>query len=78
MEILEILDVLEDKVESAKNIPIINRAIIDKEDLFKAEKIIVDQICADCLNRGIIKVDSEENFAYAVPRQLLGRYSLKI
>ena len=33
MEILEILDVLEDKVESAKNIPIINRAIIDKEDL---------------------------------------------
>ena len=51
---------------------------IDKEDLFKAEKIIVDQICADCLNRGIIKVDSEENFAYAVPRQLLGRYSLKI
>ena len=51
---------------------------IDKDDLFKAEKIIVDQICADCLNRGIIKVDSEENFAYAVPRQLLGRYSLKI
>ncbi|MGM9551484.1 MAG: ATPase [Clostridia bacterium] len=33
MELLEILDVLEDKVESAKNIPIVNRAIIDKEDL---------------------------------------------
>ena len=33
MEILEILDVLEDKVENAKNIPIINRAVIDKEDL---------------------------------------------
>lgn len=33
MEILEIIDILQEKVESSKNIPILNRALIDKEDL---------------------------------------------
>jgi vacuolar-type H+-ATPase subunit H len=33
MEILEIIDILQEKVESSKNIPILNRAMIDKEDL---------------------------------------------
>jgi len=33
MEILEIIDILQEKVESSKNIPLINRALIDKEDL---------------------------------------------
>lgn len=33
MEIFEIIDILQEKVESAKNIPLLNRALIDKEDL---------------------------------------------
>ena len=33
MEILEIIDILQEKVESAKNIPLLNRALIDKEEL---------------------------------------------
>ncbi|MDO4563277.1 MAG: ATPase [Clostridia bacterium] len=33
MEILQIIDILEDKIEQAKNIPLINRAMIDKEDI---------------------------------------------
>lgn len=33
MEILEIIDILQEKVESAKNLPLVNRALIDKEDL---------------------------------------------
>ncbi len=36
MEILEIIDILQEKVESSKNIPILNRALIDKEDLLAA------------------------------------------
>ncbi len=36
MEILEIIDILQEKVESSKNIPLINRALIDKEDLIAA------------------------------------------
>ena len=51
---------------------------IDTEDLFHAEKEIIDQICTDCLNRGIIKIDSGERFYYSSERKLLGRYSLKI
>ncbi|MDP4134115.1 MAG: ATPase [Bacillota bacterium] len=33
MEILEIIDQLEEKIDKAMNIPIINRSLIDKEDL---------------------------------------------
>ncbi len=33
MEILKIIDLLEDKVEQAKSIPLMNRAMVDKEDL---------------------------------------------
>ena len=50
----------------------------DKEDFFHCEKEIIDQICADCLNRGIIKVDSGEKFCYSYERKLLGRFALKI
>ena len=50
----------------------------DKEDLFHTEKAIIDQICADCQNRGIIKIDSEKSFAYSKERKLLGRFLLKI
>ncbi len=50
----------------------------DKEDLFHAEKAIVDQICADCKNRGIIRIDSKSEFFYSKERKLLGRFSLKI
>lgn len=50
----------------------------DKDDLFHAEKEIIDQICADSLNRGIIKVDSGERFCYSSERKLIGRYVLKI
>ncbi len=33
MEILEIIDKLEEKIDKAMNIPIINRSLMDKEDL---------------------------------------------
>ena len=50
----------------------------DKEDLFHTEKAIIDQICADCKNRGIIRIDSKSEFTYSKERKLLGRFSLKI
>ena len=50
----------------------------DKDDLFHAENAIIDQICADQQNRGIIKIDSEEKFACSKERKLLGRFLLKI
>ena len=33
MEILQIIDILEDKVEQSKTIPLLNRALIDREDI---------------------------------------------
>ncbi len=33
MEILQIIDLLEDKIEQSKTIPLLNRAMIDKEDI---------------------------------------------
>ncbi|MCH5188678.1 MAG: ATPase [Oscillospiraceae bacterium] len=36
MEILKTIDVLEDKIERTKTIPLLNRILIDKEELFKA------------------------------------------
>lgn len=33
MEILQIIDILEDKIEQAKTIPLLNRALIDREDI---------------------------------------------
>lgn len=51
---------------------------LDQENLFNAEKEIVDQVCADCKNRGIIKVDSTDPFAYCSEKKLLGRYTVKI
>lgn len=33
MEILQIIDILEDKIEQSKNIPLLNRALIDREDI---------------------------------------------
>lgn len=33
MEILQTIDILEDKVEHSKNIPLLNRSLMDKEDL---------------------------------------------
>ena len=33
MEILQIIDILEDKIEQSKTIPLLNRSMIDKEDI---------------------------------------------
>lgn len=35
MEILKMIDMLEDKVDHARTIPLLNRILIDKEELFK-------------------------------------------
>lgn len=35
MEILKMIDMLEDKVDHARTIPLVNRILIDKEELFK-------------------------------------------
>ena len=65
MEILEILDVLEDKVESAKNIPIINRAIIDKEDLLASIEDIRLRLPDDLKQARWIKDDRKRILAEA-------------
>ena len=33
MEILKVIDLLEDKVEQSKTIPLLNRALIDREEI---------------------------------------------
>ncbi len=65
MEILEILDVLEEKVESAKNIPIINRAIIDKEDLLASIEDIRLRLPDDLKQARWIKDDRKRILAEA-------------
>lgn len=35
MEILKMIDMLEDKIDHARTIPLLNRILIDKEELFK-------------------------------------------
>lgn len=65
MEILEILDILEDKVESAKNIPIINRAIIDKEDLLASIEDIRLRLPEDLKQARWIKDDRKRILAEA-------------
>ncbi len=35
MEILKMIDMLEDKIDHARTIPLVNRILIDKEELFK-------------------------------------------
>lgn len=65
MEILEILDVLEEKVESARNIPIINRAIIDKEDLLASIEDIRLRLPDDLKQARWIKDDRKRILAEA-------------
>ncbi len=65
MEILEILDILEEKVESAKNIPIINRAIIDKEDLLASIEDIRLRLPDDLKQARWIKDDRKRILAEA-------------
>lgn len=65
MEILEILDVLEEKVESAKNIPIVNRAIIDKEDLLASIEDIRLRLPDDLKQARWIKDDRKRILAEA-------------
>lgn len=65
MEILEILDVLEEKVESAKNIPIVNRAIIDKEDLLASIEDIRLRLPDDLKQARWIKEDRKRILAEA-------------
>ena len=49
-----------------------------EDDIFDAERQIIDQICADCKNRGIIRIGSKEEFAYSKKVAYLGSYTLKI
>lgn len=65
MEILEILDILEEKVESAKNIPIVNRAIIDKEDLLASIEDIRLRLPDDLKQARWIKDDRKRILAEA-------------
>lgn len=65
MEILEILDILEEKVESARNIPIINRAIIDKEDLLASIEDIRLRLPDDLKQARWIKDDRKRILAEA-------------
>lgn len=65
MEILEILDTLEEKVEGAKNIPIINRAIIDKEDLLASIEDIRLRLPDDLKQARYIKEERKKILAEA-------------
>ena len=55
MEILKLIDLLEDKVEQSKTIPLLNRALIDREELLAAIEEIRLNIPEDMKQARLIK-----------------------
>ena len=65
MEILQIIDLLEDKVEQAKTIPLLNRALIDKEELLEAIETLRINLPEDMKQARLIKEDRKRIIAEA-------------
>lgn len=65
MEILKMIDLLEDKVEQSKSIPILNRALIDKEEILAAIEEIRLNIPEDMKQARLIKEERKRIIAEA-------------
>lgn len=65
MEILQIIDLLEDKVEQAKSIPLLNRALVDKEELLAAIEELRINLPDDMKQARLIKDDRKRIIAEA-------------
>lgn len=57
MEIIKTIDMLEDKIERTKTIPLLNRILIDKEELFKYIDDIRLQLPEDLKQARMVKDD---------------------
>lgn len=65
MEILKMIDLLEDKVEQTKTIPLLNRALIDREELLAAIEEIRINIPEDMKQAKLIKEERKRILAEA-------------
>lgn len=65
MEILKLIDLLEDKVEQSKSIPLLNRALVDKEELLAAIEEIRLSIPEDMKQARLIKEERKRIIADA-------------
>lgn len=65
MEILKIIDLLEDKVEQSKNIPLLNRALIDKEEVLTSIEELRLNIPEDMKQARLIKDERKRILAEA-------------
>ncbi len=65
MEILKMIDLLEDKVEQTKTIPLLNRALIDREELLAAIEEIRLNIPEDMKQAKLIKEERKRILAEA-------------
>lgn len=65
MEILKMIDLLEDKVEQSKSIPLLNRALVDREDLLAAIEEIRLNIPEDMKQARLIKDERKRIIAEA-------------
>ena len=65
MEILKLIDLLEDKVEQSKNIPLLNRALVDAEDLLISIEEIRNAIPEDMKQAQLIKEERKRIIAEA-------------
>lgn len=65
MEILKMIDLLEDKVEQSKTIPLLNRALIDREELLAAIEEVRLSIPEDMKQAQFIKEERKRIIAEA-------------
>ena len=65
MEILKLIDLLEDKVEQSKSIPLLNRALVDKEEILAAIEEIRLSIPEDMKQARLIKEERKRIIADA-------------
>lgn len=65
MEILKMIDLLEDKVEQTKTIPLLNRALIDREELLASIEEIRINIPEDMKQAKLIKDERKRILAEA-------------
>ena len=65
MEILKMIDLLEDKVEQSKAIPLLNRAIVDKDDLLASIEEIRLNVPEDVKQARLIREERKRILAEA-------------
>ena len=65
MEILKMIDMLEDKVDHARTIPLVNRILIDKEELFKSIDDIRMRLPEDLKQARLVKDERKRILAEA-------------